>query len=87
MEHKPRLDYLNAVIAESMRKSTVVSSGVPHFVSEDTWIADDNGNKYFFPEGTNVMASLTAIHYDPNLWGPNPEEFDPDRFLDPQTGR
>lgn len=66
---------MNAVITESMRKSTVVSSGVPHFVDEDTWIAN-----YFFPKGTNVMANLTFIHYDPELWE-NPEDFNPDRFL------
>ncbi len=82
LEQKPRLDYLNAVIAESMRKSTVVSSGVPHFVEEDLMVMG-----YFFPKGTNVMASLTTIHNDPEIWGPDVEDFNPQRFLDSGTGK
>ena len=45
LSHKWQLHYVNAVISESMRKSSVVPSGVPHYVEEDTWI--DN---YFFPK-------------------------------------
>jgi len=36
---------------------------------------------YFFPKGSNVMASISAIHHDPDIWT-NPEDFDPFRFLD-----
>ena len=60
MAHKAQLHYINAVISESMRKSSVVSSGVPHFIDEDTWVGH-----YFFPKGANVMANLTFIHYNP----------------------
>ena len=59
-----------------MRKSSVVPSGVPHCVKEDTVI----GN-YIFPKGTNVMANLTFVHYNPENWN-DPEEFKPERFLD-----
>ena len=45
-------------------------------ISEDVWVAG-----YFFPKNTNVMASISYIHYDPDIW-PDPERFDPDRFLD-----
>jgi cytochrome P450 len=33
------------------------------------------------PKGTNVMANLTYIHYNPDLWS-DPEIFNPDRFLE-----
>ena len=45
LSHKCQLHYVNAVISESMRKSSVVPSGVPHFVEEDTWLCN-----YFFPK-------------------------------------
>ena len=67
MGNKSELHYINAVISESMRKSSVVSSGVPHFVDEDTWVGNGGGGSghYFFPKGSNVMANLTFIHYSP----------------------
>ena len=67
MGNKSELHYINAVISESMRKSSVVSSGVPHFVDEDTWVGNGGGGSghYFFPKGSNVMANLTFIHYNP----------------------
>ena len=67
MGNKSELHYINAVISESMRKSSVVSSGVPHFVDEDTWVGNGGGGSghYFFPKGSNVMANLTFIHFNP----------------------
>ena len=46
LSHKGQLHYVNAVIHESMRKSNVVPSGVPHYVEEDTYV-----DHYFFPKG------------------------------------
>jgi cytochrome P450 len=46
------------------------------FDSEDVWVAG-----YLFPKDTNVMANISYIHYNPELW-PDPEKFDPTRFLD-----
>ncbi|KAH9381080.1 hypothetical protein HPB48_018604 [Haemaphysalis longicornis] len=42
--------------------------------------ADFVSDGIFFPAGVTVMANLWAVHNDPNRW-PNPEEFDPTRFL------
>lgn len=33
------------------------------------------------PAGSGVVCSIWGIHRDPKYWGPNAEEFDPDRFL------
>lgn len=36
--------------------------------------------KYRVPLGTTVVAALRYLHRDPNVF-PDPEKFDPDRFL------
>ncbi|EZA51531.1 Cytochrome P450 4C1 [Ooceraea biroi] len=36
--------------------------------------------KYVVPAGTVVHLNIYGVHRDPNFW-PNPEVFDPDRFL------
>lgn len=35
---------------------------------------------YIIPSGTTLHFSIIDLHRDPNYW-PNPEVFDPDRFL------
>ena len=55
LSHKGQLHYFNAVIHESMRKSNVVPSGVPHYVEEDTYV-----DHYFFPKG---------ISFSNLIWG------------------
>ena len=51
-----------------------------NLILEDVWVAG-----YLFPKDTNVMANISFIHYNPELW-PDPEKFDPTRFLD-NSGR
>jgi cytochrome P450 len=38
------------------------------------------GTDIMLPYGTSIQVSLYALSHDPDLW-PNPESFDPDRFL------
>ena len=35
---------------------------------------------YNIPKGVNAVLFITGLHRDPDVF-PNPEEFDPDRFL------
>lgn len=37
------------------------------------------GGKYFIPKGGAVMVLILGLHRTPE-WGPNPDQFDPDRF-------
>ncbi|XP_072043211.1 cytochrome P450 2U1-like [Amphiura filiformis] len=70
------LPYTCATLLEAQRMGSVVAFGSPHVCGEDTTLGP-----YAIPKGTVVVANLWAIHYDPDLW-PNPDEFNPERFLD-----
>lgn len=58
-----------------MRYETLTPSGLPHRSQVDTKFEG-----YDIPEGTFVITSLKASHYDPAAWQ-NPNEFQPERFL------
>lgn len=49
--------------------SNLTSNDVIHFT-----------DSYVIPSGTNVLLNIYGVHRDPNFW-PNPDIFDPDRFL------
>lgn len=38
------------------------------------------------PEGVNVWTLVTALHTDPEIWGPDSYKFNPDRFANGITG-
>src|SRR6201991_3946902 len=38
------------------------------------------GGKYKLKKGTFVTILVMALHRDPSVWGPNPDEFDPENF-------
>lgn len=48
-------------------------------VHEDVYIDD----QYLLTKGALVQISATAVHSDPDIWGPNAADFDPERFLKP----
>lgn len=51
-------------------------------VMEDTIISD-----YTFRKGAVVKCPIRPHHWDPDIWGPDVEEFVPDRFIrDPGNG-
>ena len=39
---------------------------------------------HFIPAGTNVMLVNFILHRNPDMF-PNPDKFDPDRFLNPKS--
>ena len=49
-------------------------------VHEDVYIDD----RYLLTKGALVQISATAVHSDPDVWGPNAANFDPERFLKPR---
>ncbi|XP_011701419.1 PREDICTED: cytochrome P450 4C1-like isoform X1 [Wasmannia auropunctata] len=73
------LSYLDRCIKETLR---LYPSGyqISRVTGEDVKL-----QSYLVPAGTTVLLNIYGVHRDPNFW-PNPEIFDPDRFL-PEKSR
>ncbi|KAK2577279.1 hypothetical protein KPH14_003416 [Odynerus spinipes] len=68
------MQYLERCIKEALR----LHPSVP-FISRST-PEDLQLKKFLIPSGTVVHVHIYELHRDPNFW-PNPDVFDPDRFL------
>ncbi|XP_043497209.1 cytochrome P450 4C1-like [Polistes fuscatus] len=66
--------YLERCIKESLRLYPSVHF-VFRYLTEDMQL-----KKYLIPAGTNVRVNIFHLHRNPEFW-PNPDVFDPDRFL------
>ena len=72
------MPYTDAVLSEAQRIGDVVPFALPHGTLEDTTLLG-----YTIPKGSVIIPNLASVHQDPTLW-PNPEQFNPGRFLDEQ---
>ncbi|XP_030643825.1 cytochrome P450 2U1 [Chanos chanos] len=70
------LPYTEATIMEVQRMTAVVPLAIPHMASETTVFRG-----YTIPKGTVIIPNLWSVHRDPTVWE-NPDDFNPDRFLD-----
>ncbi|KAF9264950.1 cytochrome P450 [Marasmius fiardii PR-910] len=52
-----------------------------------TTLVNENGPPLFVPENCKVMYNVFLIHRRRDLWGPDADQFDPDRFLDERLHR
>ncbi|XP_016429803.1 cytochrome P450 2U1-like [Sinocyclocheilus rhinocerous] len=75
---KGSLPYTEATIMEVQRMTVVVPLSIPHMASETTEFRG-----YTIPKGTVIIPNLWSVHRDPTVWE-NPDDFNPDRFLDEQ---
>jgi cytochrome P450 len=74
-EDTAQMPYLLAFIKEVHRWRPVLPGGVPHAVTED-----DEYMGYHIPKGATIIGGHWAISMDEELY-PNPDEFEPERFL------
>ena len=76
LSDKDKLPYVNAVVNETLRFSSVIPLGVPHKTTADTTLAG-----YKIPKDTQILFNNWAIHHDERQWT-NPDDFIPGRWLD-----
>lgn len=73
-----QLPTVRAVVKEVLRWRPVTAGGLPHACTKD-----DVYEGLFIPAGTIMHANQWAIHREPELY-PDPETFNPQRWLDPK---
>jgi cytochrome P450 len=74
-EHLPRLEYLDAVIRETLRVRTIIPFVVR--LTKQPFVA--GGREY--PEGVMLCPCSHLVHRRPDLY-PEPDKFRPERFLE-----
>uniref|UniRef100_A0A8C5PZJ5 Cytochrome P450 n=1 Tax=Leptobrachium leishanense TaxID=445787 RepID=A0A8C5PZJ5_9ANUR len=76
MKDRTQLSYTNAVIHECQR--TLDLAPIAHYHAA---VEDIQFRGFLIPKGTTIIPFLTSVLSDPAHWK-NPEDFDPDNFLD-----
>jgi cytochrome P450 len=75
------LPYLNGVCNEVLRLFPTIPV-TSRMAVRDTTVAG-----HHLPKGSIVMISPWATNRNPALWGPDAEDFVPERWIDQETGR
>ncbi|CAG7664901.1 unnamed protein product, partial [Allacma fusca] len=70
------LPYCEALLLETLRKTTIVPLSLPHNALEDTEFQG-----FLIKKDTLVLGNLYAAHNDPKIWA-DAGSFHPERFLD-----
>ncbi|XP_042219419.1 cytochrome P450 2L1-like [Homarus americanus] len=78
LDNKLRMPYTEAVIHETLRKSSLAATGAQHVATRDTQLGG-----YYIPKGTIVMGAQETVHHDLRYWD-RPDKFLPERWLDQQ---
>ncbi|OAL53153.1 cytochrome P450 [Pyrenochaeta sp. DS3sAY3a] len=80
LSDEPNLPYVRAIIKETMRWRPFSNQGFYHATTKEDWY-----DGYYIPAGTTVVANAYSIHFDAKRH-PNPEKFDPERFINYPLG-
>ncbi|GMF25735.1 unnamed protein product [Phytophthora lilii] len=82
MDEVLSLTYLEAAIKKTLRLYPLASFNIKH-CSADTYLSDGT----FVPEGTTIGLPSYAMGRLASTWGPDCNEYTPERFLDSDTGK
>lgn len=72
------LPYLSAVINESLRTHPATGLPLERIVPSSGFNIDET----ILPAGTNVGCNAWVLHLDEKIWGPKPESWIPERWID-----
>ncbi|KAH7966546.1 hypothetical protein HPB49_017434 [Dermacentor silvarum] len=78
---REKLPFTVACLLETLRMHPAAPIGIPHNTTTDTRVG-----KWAIPKDTALMYNIYGVHHDPTNWE-KPEEFRPERFLNPVTGK
>ncbi|BGO91521.1 hypothetical protein NBRC10512_003182 [Rhodotorula toruloides] len=71
------LPYLSACIQEALRLHSTSGMGLPRIMTQDTEVCGE-----VFPAGTILSVPSYSIHRLKEYWGPDADEFKPERWLE-----
>ncbi|KAJ5199950.1 hypothetical protein N7491_009252 [Penicillium cf. griseofulvum] len=77
LDDKQNMPYITAIVEEIFRWRPVGPEGVPHLNKEETTY-----NGYTIPKGSVIIPNVWTISREEALFGPDPDDFIPDRWLD-----
>lgn len=79
---RPNLVYIDAIVEEVLRWRPIGITGIPHVTK-----VEDHYEGHRIPAGSIVFANQWSITRDPSTFGPDADEFVPERWLaDPSWG-
>ncbi|GJJ15316.1 hypothetical protein Clacol_009592 [Clathrus columnatus] len=76
------LPYLNAVINETLRLAPPLASGTQRYLPKGSANGGVMLGNTWIPEGTYVQIHTYSLHRNPKYFSPDPEVFQPERWLD-----
>ncbi|KAH8841643.1 hypothetical protein MCOR27_005039 [Pyricularia oryzae] len=82
LEHVPKLKYISALIRETLRLNAPITAFGREAIGDQVL-----GGKYLLKDKTQIVCFLTKSQSDPVIWGPDADEFKPERMLDDSFDR
>uniref|UniRef100_A0A0W0G6X5 Putative cytochrome P450 n=1 Tax=Moniliophthora roreri TaxID=221103 RepID=A0A0W0G6X5_MONRR len=80
-QDEDNLPFTRAIVREVLRWRGVGPLGIPHKLNQDD-VYDCGSKTYYLPKDTIVIANAWAMNHDPDVWGPDADDFNPERHLD-----